>query len=91
MYEILTEAMNGKCSLIDNRNLFTRTAPNDGLHLINSESRDWGLRISGQIQRPRASAQPAQNQLRPRARAVRAAPSEPQPLRLRNTQEAGVD
>ena len=85
MYAILTEAMNGKCSLIDNRNLFTQTAPNDGLHLINSESRDWGLRIAGQIQR--ASVRPAASTIRPEARPERPSPPETQRIRLRDTQQ----
>lgn len=80
MYAILVEAMSGKCSLIDNRSLFTQTAPNDGLHLINSESRDWGLRIAGQIQR--ASVRPERPSL-----------AEPQRIRLRDTQQesSGVE
>ena len=44
-YTMLSGALRGRCRLIDSRPIFNSTAPNDGLHLIKSESRRWGQEI----------------------------------------------
>ena len=49
LYEALDEALDGKCRLIDSRPAFTSTSPNDGLHLTDSESAEWGAFLADKI------------------------------------------
>lgn len=49
MYSIISEALGDKCQLIDSRPVFNSTRPNDGLHLVDSESRTWGDAIVNKI------------------------------------------
>lgn len=44
-YTMLSGALRGRCHLIDSRPIFSSTQPNDGLHLVKSESRRWGQEI----------------------------------------------
>lgn len=44
-YTMLSGALRGRCRLIDSRPIFSTTEPNDGLHLVRSESRRWGQEI----------------------------------------------
>lgn len=44
-YTMLESTLRGRCSLIDSRPIFESTRPNDGLHLVRSESRRWGQEI----------------------------------------------
>lgn len=46
LYSILSTAINGRCRLMDSRDYFEETSPNDGLHLVPSESRRWGDSIA---------------------------------------------
>jgi hypothetical protein len=50
-YEVLSSAIGSRCELIDSRPFFSETSPNDGLHLIRSESRIWGQSILSEIRR----------------------------------------
>ncbi len=44
-YAVLQTAIQGRCRLIDSRPFFTTTSPNDGLHLIPSESSHWASEV----------------------------------------------
>lgn len=48
-YLVLRTALGNRCRLIDSRPLFSQTSPNDGLHLVPSESRTWGDHILSEI------------------------------------------
>lgn len=50
-YSILSSALGSRCELIDSRPFFSETRPNDGLHLVQSESRRWGQNILNEIRR----------------------------------------
>lgn len=44
-YLILTTALGDRCKLIDSRKLVVPTNANDGLHLVRSESLEWGKKV----------------------------------------------
>lgn len=48
-YALLKQAIGSRCKILDGRPLFDETNPNDGLHLINSESIKWGKAISSYL------------------------------------------
>lgn len=45
MYELLDMGIAERCRLIDSCLVFESTSPNDGLHLVESESKIWGEKI----------------------------------------------
>lgn len=45
MYTAIQRGLNGRCELVDSRPVFSSTRPNDGLHLTESESTQWGNSI----------------------------------------------
>ncbi len=49
LYSLLIKGIDGRCTLIDGRSYFTKTSPNDGLHLINKESKIWGEKIADNL------------------------------------------
>lgn len=49
LYSVLKESIQSRCRLIDSRNYFTTTHPNDGLHLTNEESEIWGIHLANDI------------------------------------------
>jgi len=48
-YSVLTGTIGQRCRIIDSRPFFTATRPNDGLHLVPSESQSWGEQIVSSI------------------------------------------
>lgn len=44
-YLILKTAIGDRCKLIDSRRLVVPSSPNDGLHLVRSESLEWGKKV----------------------------------------------
>jgi hypothetical protein len=51
MYKGISKGLAGRCTLIDSRDTFKSTAPNDGLHLTNSESQIWGMSLFEKLSR----------------------------------------
>ena len=49
MYDLLDMGIAGRCRLIDSRPVFESTSPNDGLHLVESESKVWGEKIAEKL------------------------------------------
>jgi hypothetical protein len=49
-YSVLGQAIGDRCRIVDSRPFFTTTRPNDGLHLVPSESQSWGEQIVSTIQ-----------------------------------------
>lgn len=49
MYDALKEAINGRCSIVDSRPIFSATISNDGLHFTDNESALWGARVAAEV------------------------------------------
>lgn len=49
MYQAISQGLNGRCDLIDSRDVFSRTRPNDGLHLTGPESTVWGNSLADKL------------------------------------------
>lgn len=49
MYNVLRVALEGRCRVVDSREMVVPRSPNDGLHLVNNESRQWGIRLANDL------------------------------------------
>lgn len=49
MYAAIKQGLKGRCDLVDSRDTFSKTSPNDGLHLTNKESKIWGDALASKL------------------------------------------